>query len=236
MTARSLGTPPRSLPSPAGEQAARPLREVSGDPLVALLDFFFFRHASQSITSSPTLQWLFPDDSLVYLIREYKGKDRNSVVNDLTRILLQRCAKFINNRLKILGQDTVEEAFHDVIQEMFTQILDLNSDRGDFLQVRFWAALKVIVISTFNRYKKRLEEAKNTVPLSSLAGYERTADDNNTRTFVIHLRTHIEPLSFCVITMVGQSKLVILQYQASATISTGHHAPFGRGCPRPKKP
>ncbi len=124
------------------------------------------------------------EECLVYLIREYKRKDRNSVVNDLTRILLQRCAKFINNRLQILGQDTVEEAFHDVIQEMFTQILDLDSDRGDFLQVRFWAALKVIVISTFNRYKKRLEEAKNTVPLSSLAGYERTADDSNTRTFV----------------------------------------------------
>ena len=48
-----------------GEETARPLREFSGYPHVALLDFFFLCHASQSLISSLILQGLFPDDSLV---------------------------------------------------------------------------------------------------------------------------------------------------------------------------
>lgn len=124
------------------------------------------------------------EEYIVYLIREYMRKDQDSIVNDLSQILFRRCAKFINSRLQSLGPDIVEEAFHDVIQEMFIQISDLDSNRSDFLQVRFWDALKTLVITTFNRYQNKLEEAKNTVPLSSLAGYETDTDDSNNRTFV----------------------------------------------------
>src|SRR6266568_742335 len=47
----------------SSERTARPLREFSGYPQVALLDFLFLCHASQSIISSLILQSLFPDDS-----------------------------------------------------------------------------------------------------------------------------------------------------------------------------
>ena len=125
------------------------------------------------------------EECLAYLIREHKRKGRDGIVNDLSEILLHRCAKNVNSQLENLDQDVVDDAFQDVIQELFTQILDLESDRGDFLQVRFWTVLKRLEITSFNRYQKKQEEAKNTILLSSLAGYQHDRDDNNNQTFVL---------------------------------------------------
>jgi DNA-directed RNA polymerase specialized sigma24 family protein len=71
----------------------------------------------------------------------------------------------------------VEHAFHDVVEELFDQILDLESDRGDFLQVRFWPVVEKLRINAFNRYTEALNRAKDAVTWDSVAGYEQRSGE-----------------------------------------------------------
>lgn len=121
----------------------------------------------------------FQEECLVYLIREFRRRGDERLVNDLSVILIDRCKNMIYGRLQALGQLGVEDAFNDVILDLFAPILDLGSDRGDFLQVRFGLALKSLIIGVYNRYVKGMKkEAENTVPLSSTAGHEPEGDDD----------------------------------------------------------
>lgn len=119
------------------------------------------------------------EECLVYLIREYKSRGERRIMEELSEILLQRCSKSINKGLQKLrseGKDdsqTVEHAFHDVVEELFDQILDLKSDKGDFLQVRFWPVIEKLRISAFNRYSEALNRAKDAMTWESVAGYEQ---------------------------------------------------------------
>src|SRR5205807_1857255 len=121
----------------------------------------------------------FQDECLVYLIREFHRQGNVGIVNDLSEILISRCKNMIYGRLQALGQRFVDDAFNDVILDLFSPILDVGSDRGDFLQVRFGLALKSLIIGVYNRYVRGMKkEAENTVPLSSTAGSESEGDDD----------------------------------------------------------
>lgn len=121
----------------------------------------------------------FQEECLVYLIREFRKRGDERIVNDLSEILICRCKNMIYGRLQALGQQGVEDAFNDVILDLFAPILDLGSDRGDFLQVRFGLALKSLIIGVYNQYVKGIKkEAENTVPHSSIAGYEPEGEDD----------------------------------------------------------
>nr|MBA4115594.1 hypothetical protein [Rubrobacter sp.] len=106
------------------------------------------------------------EECLVYLIREYKIRGERRIVEDLTEILLRRCSRSINDGLRNLSSEggdqsqTVEHAFRDVVEELFDRILDLESDRGDFLQVRFWPVVEKLRIGAFNSYLEALNQAK----------------------------------------------------------------------------
>lgn len=121
------------------------------------------------------------EECLVYLIRAFHRMGKTDIVNALTESLLRRCSKRVNEPFQVLDPQERDDAYHDVLQDLFDQILDLESDRGDFLQVRFWVVLKRLGISRFRRYVASQEEAKHTVPLSSLAGSERDEDDYDRR-------------------------------------------------------
>ncbi len=120
----------------------------------------------------------FQEECLVYLIREFHRRGDESIANDLAEILLRRCKSMIYGGLQALGLQAVDDAFSDVVWDLFTLILDLESDRGDFLQVRFRLALKSLIIGVYNRYVREMKkEAEHTVPLSSIAGNEPEWDD-----------------------------------------------------------
>lgn len=127
------------------------------------------------------------EECLVYLIREHHRLGQDAIVDDLTAALIGRCAKYINEKLQALGYDEVERAFRDVVGSLFELILDLDDDRGDFLQVRFWVVLQRLVIATFHKYKDDLNRAADTISLASLAGYEGDDDDDSGHT------AHAEP-------------------------------------------
>ncbi len=118
------------------------------------------------------------EESLVYLIRESHRRGQQAMVNALAEILIERCASYIDVKLRSLGPEVTEDAFQDVISSMFDVILDLNSDRGDFLQVRFWRNLELRIINTFNRSVGQQRRAAKNVPLSSLAGQEIAPSDD----------------------------------------------------------
>ncbi len=115
------------------------------------------------------------EETLVYLIRASRRRGQEVLVNDLSGVLIERCASFIDRKLWGLGEEAAD-AYQEVILELFNQILDLNSDRGDFLQVRFWVGIERLVFSAFGRALKRSISQDETVPLDSLAGYDGPDD------------------------------------------------------------
>ena len=97
------------------------------------------------------------EESLVFLIRHFHKEGNRPRVNELSKCLLTRCSKLIVRKLDSLKADLRDEGYWDVVDELFARILDLDSDRGDFLQVRFWAVLKRLAIQVFRKYLKQSE-------------------------------------------------------------------------------
>ena len=89
------------------------------------------------------------EESLVYLIRHYHKAGNQEFVNDLAECLLKRCATWIDGNLGSLREGLRGDGNSSVVAEVFDRILDLTSDRGDFLQVRFWVVLKRITVDVF---------------------------------------------------------------------------------------
>ncbi|HEX9990488.1 MAG TPA: hypothetical protein VGE45_18665 [Chloroflexia bacterium] len=110
------------------------------------------------------------EECLVYLIREFKRCGNRVAETALTEALVKRFAKKVNLKLQSLGPELLEQAFHDVVSILFSYILDIDSDAGDYLQVRFWVFLRRRQITVFNDYVRQIKEVQNTVPLHRQAG------------------------------------------------------------------
>ena len=122
------------------------------------------------------------EESLVYLIRHFHKAGNRKVVNDLSECLLTRCATYISGRLASLRADFRKEAYADVVLELFSRILNLHSDRGDYLQVRFWLALKRLAIQVF---RKQLKLQQSHTPVTSPPGYDDSSSNMSTRSVVV---------------------------------------------------
>ncbi|MXZ23467.1 MAG: sigma-70 family RNA polymerase sigma factor [Caldilineaceae bacterium SB0665_bin_21] len=96
------------------------------------------------------------EESLVYLIRYYRKVGNRQYVDDLSTYLVKRCAKSIYSWLGGLEADERDDGYSEVVEKLFTRILDLNSDRGDFLQVRFWVVLERLTVDVFNKKVNQL--------------------------------------------------------------------------------
>ena len=103
---------------------------------------------------SPTF---LKEESVVYLIRHHHAVGNRECVNDLTECLLKRCATWINDKLSGLRTDLREDGNAGVVAEVFARILDLTSDRGDFLQVRFWMGIQRITVDVFRKQIKQFD-------------------------------------------------------------------------------
>ena len=97
------------------------------------------------------------EESLVYLIRHHHAAGDRKWVTDLTECLLKRCATWINGKLSGLRTDLKEDGNAEVVAEVFARILDLASDRGDFLQVRFWRGIDRITVDVFRKQIKQFD-------------------------------------------------------------------------------
>ena len=111
------------------------------------------------------------EESLVYLIRYYRKVGNRQHVNDLSTCLVKRCAKLTYGRLGSLGADARDDGYSEVVEELFARILDLDSDRGDFLQVRFWVVLERLTVNVFRKQV-------NQVELESTGDYDQETIDS----------------------------------------------------------
>lgn len=146
------------------------------------------------------------EECLVCLIRHYHRAGVSGLVSDLSAVLLRRCAKLIEGHLRRLGPEAAEEGYNDVVERLFAPILDLTSDRGDFLQVRFWPALEKLAVRAFNRQLTLHKRAQAAVPLSSLAGYDRDGGDEPER--IVHPRDQAAVISPASETAVIENDLI----------------------------
>jgi DNA-directed RNA polymerase specialized sigma24 family protein len=119
------------------------------------------------------------EECLVYLVREFALQGEAAHVATLSEALLGRCTRFIHGRLLVLGAQAAEDAYCEVVARLFDLILDVGSDRGDFLQVRFWVALEKMVISAFGRQVKEQARTRRHVPLTALPGEDGDEDEQH---------------------------------------------------------
>jgi RNA polymerase sigma factor (sigma-70 family) len=117
------------------------------------------------------------EEALVYLLRVAARARNTRLVGDLSEALLRRCASYVHARLWKLGKDAADDGYNDVVQQLFERILDLDTDRGDFFQVRFWLGLERLTTRAFNTLAKEYNRGRQTISISQLAGYNH--DDND---------------------------------------------------------
>ena len=103
------------------------------------------------------------EECLVYMIRHYHALEEPKMVSDLFQVLLSRCTGSIQTHLASLDH-RADDAFREVIVELTDQVLDLESDRGDYFQVRFGLGLKRLTISEFAKQKR--EKKKEEIAFS----------------------------------------------------------------------
>lgn len=117
------------------------------------------------------------EESLVYLIRHYHAQGDAKTVGEIGRRLLKRCAKRINSHLATLDVETRQLAHADATNDILKGILDLESSRGDFFQVRFWVAVDRRAITAYSGYVQELQRAAKHLRLSDLAGEDGGFDE-----------------------------------------------------------
>lgn len=114
-----------------------------------------------------TVEGFLQEECLVYLIREYQLSEDEVMVSRLFEILMGRCAGFIYEKLVAL-EGRADEAYDEVILDLVENILDFNSDRGDYYQVRFWVGLERLTISEFSRQLIKKREEQQTIFIDDL--------------------------------------------------------------------
>lgn len=78
------------------------------------------------------------DETLCYLIRERLYENRGAEANDLIQVLLERHAGTINRRVcGNVEARHAEDCIREITTNLLMQIFNLETDKGDFAQVRF---------------------------------------------------------------------------------------------------
>ena len=80
-------------------------------------------------------------EALVYFIRRADGAGDNKTRDALIRKLLQRCTVFFRGQFRGCSKEDHEDLQGEVTAALVEDLLD-PSDRGDFMQVRFWLYLR----------------------------------------------------------------------------------------------
>jgi len=94
------------------------------------------------------------EESLVYLIRDYARRGNDDVVDQLSDALALRSMKFVKSQVrKFVDSEYLEDCRNDILLETFDRILDLESDRADYLEASFWNFLQRISGDVTQKYK-----------------------------------------------------------------------------------
>ena len=83
------------------------------------------------------------EETLAYFIRRaHRGAD-DDLVNGLSKVLVERCTRFLTSTLRRPRREQFEEVIAETVADLFEKLVEpAGSDAGDFLQVRFWVVVK----------------------------------------------------------------------------------------------
>ena len=136
--------------------------------------------ANRATVSDDASPQYLQEESLVYLVREALREEQDSAFRDIFAVLFRRCVKYIERHLSSLPPDRVEDASQNVMAKVTEKIMDLSTDAGDFFQVRFWLALKRVIITEYDKQIKELKVDEDMVridePVEGKDGLEPALD------------------------------------------------------------
>lgn len=115
------------------------------------------------------------EETLVYLIRESAQNQRQLVADILLEILLVRCQRQVDYRIRSLDSDLANEAYAEIMRKLFEKIFGAEG-QSDYLQVRFWNALDRIAIDVFRQCNHRREQDEANLMSSPYTAGEETEE------------------------------------------------------------
>lgn len=122
------------------------------------------------------------DETIVYLLRESYRADDLKLGDIFAGALSQRCFPYARKHFRsFVVKEDFDDAHAELRNTVIEMILELESDRGDFLQVRFGRKLRLLAIDIFKRRAPLINEIKDQVFLSSVAGYDGSDNDEERR-------------------------------------------------------
>lgn len=133
--------------------------------------------ARLAVLDHKSSEYLNPE-CLVFLIRHFQGESNAGMAEAVASALLKQCGYHIRKKLSALDDPTTrKDAFDDVVTQLFEKVLDLGSDMGDYLQVRFWVWLDRAILKAFYRAVRNEKRQNRSKPLSAV-GEEGDEDDD----------------------------------------------------------
>lgn len=110
----------------------------------------------------------FKEECLVYLIRRYLQEGQDELASSLIASLQRRCSKHIHIKIRrLLAPTHIDDCFADAIGAIFTPIVDLRTDRGDFAQAFFQVFLEYQITHVLRRYMKLQRQDSRTDSLDA---------------------------------------------------------------------
>jgi len=115
------------------------------------------------------------EESLVYLIRDFRIRGAGDVADKLMSALTDRCKKKIDSTLReLLTQEFINECFEEVINDVIWQILDTNSDASNFAETKFWVWLRYRIYNVRRKYLRFQKKNAQTVNYDEHFGKTKT--------------------------------------------------------------
>ncbi len=121
-----------------------------------------------------TLPGYLKEECLVYLIRHFRKIGDDDLVGELFNQLAVSIRKQAHSQIKqFLHQAYVEDCYRDVVNAVICRLLNLQSDKDDFAQIRFRLWLKQLTFNTARPYFRRQEEEKTTFSLDTFTDSDK---------------------------------------------------------------
>jgi RNA polymerase sigma factor (sigma-70 family) len=123
-------------------------------------------------------------ECLVFLIRHFHRAGDSDAVKRVARTLITRSKPQIRKWLPhtlFTDGDARRQAVDSVIGELFTVLLDLDTDKADFYQAAFGRGVKTLALRAFNRIRVEQRRSANSV---SVGDPGEGSDDESEGDFV----------------------------------------------------
>jgi RNA polymerase sigma factor (sigma-70 family) len=118
----------------------------------------------------------FQEECLIYLIRAFRIGGDAEVADKLIIALIDRCKKKIDTILRrLLSQHYIDECFEEAIDEIIGQIYDVNSNKSNFAETKFWLWLEGKVCNVRRKYFRFQEEDSKA---NEVGNYEEKIRDS----------------------------------------------------------